>query len=263
MRILEDCPASLGYSVRLARPDEIEAVQKLRYQYLTRDFDPSAPAEGIDFCAEDEYCDHLIAVKDDTNEIVGNYRLLSSQVVNTLGLPFICETEFDISNVKSLPEGVLEIGRAVVNPEHRNAPIIKLLWQGLISYCKQFKIRYIFGTASFHKIPYDKNNIKDFAYAESFSYLAQNKMCDAVECSALEPRVCFDDMVKAYPEPDLDRAKEHIPALIRTYLALGGTIGKDAYIDIKSPVPSIDVVVILDLENINKPIFKRLFGVEL
>ena len=265
MNVLEKCPGSCGYTVRLAKnADEVRKAQKLRYKSMVLDYNPLASPDGIDYTPEDEYCDHLIAVKDDTGEIVGNYRLLNSQQAKENNAPFICEREFDISALKNLPDGILEIGRAVVDPEHRNAPIIKLLWQGLLEYCTQFNIRYLFGTASFHPVSYNKDDAKHFAYAQAFSYLAQNHLISPeLNCPPREPNIPFEDMVKAFPNPDREIAKEQTPALIRTYLAMGASVSNGAYMDNEYHVPSIDCMVVIDLQKINLALMHRMFGVRI
>ena len=255
MRQLINQPKSCGYTVRLAETaDELVRAQKLRYKSMVLEFNPSADPNGTDACEEDKYCDHLIAVKDDSGEIVGNYRFVTKEH----GIPFFCDEEFDITNLQQ-KDGILEIGRAVVDPDCRNAPIIKLLWHGLFNYCKQFGIRYVFGTASYHLTSFDVNDIANFKYKDSFANLFHNYQVDAdINCPAKAPSISLEQVANAVGEFDSVEAKFQTPALIRTYLAMGGKVCDSAYID--NFYKTIDCMVITDLCNFNEVFVKKMLG---
>ncbi len=248
-------PKSCGYTVRLAEnKDELLRAQKLRYKSMVLEFNPTADPNGTDACEEDNFCDHLIAIKDDTGEIVGNYRF----VTKSHGIPFFCLGEFDIDNLNK-KDGILEIGRAVVDPDCRNAPIIKLLWHGLFNYCKQFGIRYIFGTASYHFTDYNADDIQNFKYKDSFTNLYQNYLVEnAINCVAKAPAISLKKVAEVVGEFDPVEAKFQTPALIRTYLAMGGKVCDSAYID--DVYKTIDCMVITDLCNYNEIFVKKLLG---
>ncbi len=255
MNQLINQPKSCGYTVRLAKDkNEIERAQKLRYKSMILEFNPNADPNGTDACEEDNHCDHLIAVNDDTGEIVGNYRF----VTKAHGIPFFCTGEFDLTNLAK-NDNILEIGRAVVDPDCRNAPIIKLLWHGLFNYCKQFGIRYIFGTASYHMADFDANDIQNFKYKDSFTNLYLNHQVDkSINCTAKAPAISLKDVADVVGEFDPTEAKFQTPALIRTYLAMGGRVCDSAYID--NVCKTIDCMVITDLCNFNEFFVKKLLG---
>ena len=53
------------YLVRLLdknNKEELRLVQKLRFDYLLKDFDPSLPEEGLDDDGFDEYCDSILVI---------------------------------------------------------------------------------------------------------------------------------------------------------------------------------------------------------
>lgn len=253
-----------GFTAKLAEnKEELTKAQILRYNGLLLKFDNTSTT-GIDATEEDEYCDHLIVVENATQRVVGNYRLLTYDIVSKLNVPFICEHSFDVTKLKQIAQqgyGILEIGRAVVDPQYRDQPIITLLWKALFEYCKQKNIRYMFGTASYQVEPYDEANITNFAYANSFAYLYHNYLAeDKLDCPANFGGINLKKVADAMGDYDVVKGKQETPSLIRYYMQLGAKVASDACIDLTTTIPSIDVFVVSDLHNIT-PFMRRLLGV--
>jgi len=241
---------NLKFVLGLADKDEIEELQKLRYDELILDYDSSKSAGGLDASEYDDFCDHLIVKDIETNKIVGTYRLMTNKhLVNKN--EFICECEFDITKLKNCSENILELGRAVVHKDYRQGTVLKLLWSGIMDYSRINNVRYLFGTASFHGVnPADYNN--------AFSKIYYNNLAsDDIMCEAKNP--CAPLNVLKPEEVDAIKAKSETPSLIKGYLAMGCKAGKDAFIDYD--FNSTDIMIILDLQNINTAYFNRMFSV--
>lgn len=72
-------PRHPHYAVRLARnEDEVRAAQRLRHQVFADELGArlDGPEPGLDSDAFDAYCDHLLVVEEETEQVVGTYRLL-------------------------------------------------------------------------------------------------------------------------------------------------------------------------------------------
>lgn len=253
MQLFENVKCIDNFSVGLANTEnELKEAEILRYKMLVLEFDETKNKDGIDKSSYDDICDHIV-VKDLTNnKIVGTYRLLSN-----LKLPkdkvFVCENEFNIDKLKKCGSNILELSRAVVHKDYRNGIIIKLLWQGIFSYCQEFNIRYMFGTASFHGLDYTK-------YQHAFSDIYYNHLADeSVMCYAKEP--CMDLNILNKDEIDEKLAKLETQPLIRGYFSLGSKVGSGIYFD--KEFNSSDIMMIFDLNNLNKRYVSRMFGVEL
>ena len=232
--------------------EELREAQILRYKMLILEFDQSKSKDGIDKSPYDEICDHIIVKDLSNNKIVGTYR-----VVSNLKIPadkkFICEDEFDIEKLKICGSNILELSRAVVHKDYRNGLVIKLLWQGIFAYCKNYNIRYMFGTASFHGLDYTK-------YQHSFSDIYYNHLTDeSVMCYAKEP--CMKMNILKKDEIDEKLAKIETQPLVRGYFSLGSKAGNGLFFD--REFNSTDIMMIFDLENLNKRYVSRMFGVEL
>jgi len=69
---------------------------------------------------------------------------------------FYTEGEFDIKKILKEKGEILELGRSCVSKEYRNKPIIKLLWKAISAYMEHYKIKTLFGCASFPGVNYKK-----------------------------------------------------------------------------------------------------------
>ena len=116
------------------------------------------------------------------------------------------------------------------------------LWNGLTDYVTSHGIEVLFGTASFHGTDAEK-------LAEQLSMLYHNHLApEALRVRALSDH--YQSMSLRDPE-DIDRksAMKQVPALIKAYLRLGGTVGDGAYVD--HAFNTTDVCLILDTRAIN------------
>ena len=241
---------NLKFVLGLAEKEDIEELQKLRYDELILDYDSSKSANGLDASDYDNFCDHLVVKEIETNKIVGTYRLMTNKHL-TYKNEFICECEFDISKLKQCSENILELGRAVVHKDYRQGTVLKLLWSGILDYSKMNNVRYLFGTASFHGV-----NPADYSNAFSKLYYT-NLVSNDIMCEAKEPFATLCPLKEF--EIDPVKAKSELPSLIKGYLAMGCKVGKGAFIDYD--FNSTDIMIILDLQNINEAYFNRMFSV--
>ncbi len=140
------------YAARFARvPEEIDAALRLRFEVFNLELNEGLESSYITERDEDEFdqtCHHLIVVEKETNNVVGTYRLRTSEMAR-IAHGFYTETEFDLSLLPpEVIEQAVEIGRACIDRNHRNARVLFLLWRGLALYLTRMKKRYMFGCCS-------------------------------------------------------------------------------------------------------------------
>lgn len=140
------------YSVRFARTrEELDAVLKLRFEVFNLELGEGLESSFLtsrDLDEFDDVCHHLIVEDTDSGRIVGTYRTQTAEMA-AAARGFYSDGEFDLSQ---FPAGVLEdsveLGRACVAVDHRNAQVLFLLWKGLASYVAHNQKRYLFGCCS-------------------------------------------------------------------------------------------------------------------
>ena len=255
-----------GLHVRLARSGrEIGAAQRLRYRVFYEELSaipgPSAKAQRSDADRFDDFCDHLIVIRQgpsqepdpimlEEGELVGTYRLMRQEMAKRLGA-FYTEDEFDITPMlASHPDlHFLELGRSCVLKPYRTKPVLELLWQGIWNYVRNHKVDVMFGCASFE-------GTDPAAHAAALTFLARN--CAAPpewRVKALPHRAVAMDRIAGALDPK--QALRTLPPLIKGYLRLGCYIGEGAVID--TAFNTLDVLIILPVAAINKRYFTH-FG---
>ncbi len=259
------------YEVRLAQsPDEVLACQRLRYQYLIKEYTPDAgdnnngvnptsaedARNGIDRDNFDDYCAHLIVINhalgNDLNKsIIATYRFMRKIHKDKIGR-WYSETEFDLTNIKPIEDKVLELGRATVHADFRNNIVINLLWHGIAVYINKYDIKYMIGTASFHST--DMNALKE-SMAFIYHYCP---MPDQFDSPAITE---YARNMNLLPKESIDPKKAllNLPPAIKGYFRIGGcTFSKSAFIDF--PFGCIDILTFFEVDKASEKYMKHYFN---
>lgn len=136
--------------VSLARSDtDILEAKRLRYRIFADELGAKLPTRtpGVDHDLYDPFCDHLIVRDEESNRIVGTYRILPPEAAKRIG-GYYSENEFDLTRLHLLRDSMVEIGRSCIDPDYRTGATIALLWSGLARYMAQGNYRTLIGCAS-------------------------------------------------------------------------------------------------------------------
>jgi putative hemolysin len=137
-------------TVALARSeDDILAAQRLRYRVFAEEMGARLPCRvpGVDRDLYDAYCEHLVARDEDSGRVIGTYRILPPHAARQVG-NYYSETEFDLTRLRLLRSGMVEVGRSCIDAEFRSGAVIALLWAGLAEYMQRHGYSYLIGCAS-------------------------------------------------------------------------------------------------------------------
>lgn len=231
------------YSVKLANSrEEIEQALKLRFDVFNIELGEGLDSSYVTQMDEDEYddqCHHLIVVKNDTQEVIGTYRMQDNQMA-VQGNGFYTQGYFDIS---SFPENVLnnvvELGRACIHRDHRSGRVLYLLWRGLAKYLELSKKRYLFGCCSLTS--------QNPAEAEAvYSYLYQNNFVHPQFDVPVQPEVECISLAKDYSFNE----EVAIPQLFRLYLDIGTKVCSKPAID--RVFKTVDYLILLDIDSLSE-----------
>jgi putative hemolysin len=140
--------ASLTVSLADSEWEVLEA-QRLRFKVFGEEMGARLPSGHLGFDRDryDPYCEHLLVREDDTGEVVGTYRMLTSAQAGKLG-GFYSEQEFDLTRLQPVRNRMLEVGRACVHPAYRTGATIARLWSGLAQFIRWAGCEYIIGCSS-------------------------------------------------------------------------------------------------------------------
>jgi len=137
------------YAALASGPLDVRAAQRLRYRVFGEEMGVKLHGSnlGLDLDPLDDYCDHLLVWDDETEVVVGTYRVLTPSLARAAG-GFYSEDEFDLARLEPLRARTAEVGRACVHPDFRRGAVIKELWSGLLEYLIRGEFEYAMGCAS-------------------------------------------------------------------------------------------------------------------
>lgn len=234
---------------------DIRRAQKLRYKIFFEEGGAIANTRAAltkrDICPFDRICDHLLVIDHDARgkfgqkqpKVVGTYRLLRQNIAEKHS-GFYSAQEFDIEPLLQQHPDVnfLELGRSCVRKEYRSKRTIELLWRGIATYMRHYKIGAMIGCASF-----DGTDPQKLALPLSFLHHYAASQGDWFAQARRERYVPMDMMTKE--TIDLRRALDSLPTLIRGYLKVGAKFGSGAVID--HEFGTTDVLVIMPVDAID------------
>ena len=103
--------------------------------------------DGIGQRRFDLFCEHLLVEDKGSGKIVGTYRMQSgASAARNLG--YYSEQEFNLAPYEPLRAGILELGRASIDREHRTPEVLTLLWRGIAQYATDMGLRTLIGCSS-------------------------------------------------------------------------------------------------------------------
>ncbi|THA57612.1 GNAT family N-acetyltransferase [Streptomyces sp. A1136] len=225
------------YAVRLARDeDEVRAAQRLRHLVFAGEFGArlEGPEPGLDADAFDAYCDHLLVVDENTEQVVGTYRLLPPERAAIAGRLY-SEGEFDLTALDPIRPDLVEVGRSCVHPDHRNGAVIALIWAGLARYMDRCGHNWLAGCCS---IPLADGGL--LAAATRASVLTRDL---APEEYRVTPHLPWRPEGITVPD------RTELPPLLRGYLRLGAWVCGEPALD--AGFGCADLYVLLSLRRTN------------
>jgi len=251
------------YRLRLAESAEDRlAACRLRFKVFNIEMGEgleSSYQTGIDTDRFDAVCEHLLVEdKQESNaskRVVGTYRMQSGTTA-ALHLGYYSEQEFNFAPYEPLRPGILELGRASIDREHRTPEVLTLLWRGIAQYATDMGLRYLVGCSSI--------NSKDPAEGwQMYRQLEQYRVSPEFETSPTEAFACPTELegAQTQPEPSLHEGVEalpvltrsvqvpKVPKLLRTYLTIGCRIGGPPAWD--REFGTIDFLTLLDLKMVS------------
>ncbi len=240
------------YRVRLAESiEDREAACRLRFRVFNIEMGEglqSSYQTGLDTDYFDVFCEHLLVEdkleSNPVRRIVGTYRMQSGTTA-AQNLGYYSEQEFHLLPYEPLRPGILELGRASIDREHRTPEVLTLLWRGIAQYATDMGLRYLIGCSSL--------NSKDPAEGwQLYRQLEHYRVSPEFATEPTDAYACPTEQEGARPQtssiPDGSSLPSlpKVPKLLRTYLAIGARICAPPAWD--REFGTIDFLTLLDLK---------------
>jgi putative hemolysin len=248
------------YRLRLAESaEDRDAACRLRFKVFNIELGEglqSSYRTGLDKDQFDPICEHLL-VEDKLEEsparrIVGTYRMQSGTTAGR-NLGYYSEQEFSFAPYEPLRAGVLELGRASIDREHRTPEVLTLLWRGIAQYATDMGLRYLVGCSSLTS--------KDPAEGwQMYRQLDQYRVSPEFATEPTAAYACPTEQESAHAQPaHLQQDPSlpvpstpipvKVPKLLKTYMAIGARISGPPAWD--REFGTIDFLTLLDLKLIS------------
>ncbi len=234
------------YMVEVASTrEDILAAQQLRFEVFRAEYGASfsSAIAGIDQDEFDQFCDHLIVRERCSHRVVGTYRMLLPNQAKRLGR-YYSQGEFFMTRIERMIQGLLEIGRSCVHPDHRNGAVIMMLWSGIVRYLLDNRCTHLIGCAS---VSMRDGGVRAATLWDRF-----------------QGNLMVDPMLEAFPKHplpletlprDTDRM---VPPLIRAYLKIGARVYGEPNWD--PDFNTADFLMLLDITELDRR-YARHFGI--
>jgi putative hemolysin len=236
------------YTIKFAKSEqEVDEALKLRYRVFKEELDRKFRFQDErDRDQFDDQSHHLIVIENESQKIVGTYRLQTyEQAVQGNG--FVSSHRF---HIEQLPPEVLnksvEVGRACIDPAHRSGRVLFLLWKGFAGYLTHFEKRYLFGYSAF-------NTDNPEVLLNTYELLKQ------------EGKIHPDYHVEVKNPFKIDQSnlrgkttETDIPPLLQNYLDVGSYVCSRPSFNEQDKLGHC--IILLDVEKISDKIRKLFFG---
>lgn len=240
------------YRVRLAQTvEDRDAACRLRFKVFNIEMGEglqSSYQTGLDTDHFDLFCEHLLVEEKTTHRIVGTYRMQSGETA-ARNLGYYSEQEFHFAPYEPLRAGILELGRASIDREHRTPEVLTLLWRGIAQYATDMGLRYLIGCSSL-------NSQDPCEGWQMYRQLDHYRVSPEFVTEPTDAFACPTEQEGAYPQPlppnlSVDPnaplpTLPKVPRLLRTYLAIGARICAPPAWD--RAFGTIDFLTLLDLK---------------
>jgi putative hemolysin len=253
------------YRLRLAESvEDRDAACRLRFKVFNIELSEglaSSYETGLDTDQFDLVCDHLLVEDKQDRRVVGTYRMQSGATA-AANFGYYSEQEFNLSAYESLRSGILELGRASIDREHRTPEVLTLLWRGIAQYASDMNLRYLLGCSSINsQDPADGWLV----YRELERYRVPPELATepmpAYACPTASDQAANESLGEignASPStaetPQTGLAVK-VPKLLKTYLAIGCRIGGPPAWD--RDFGTIDFLTFLDLKLVTSSVRNR------
>lgn len=244
------------YRLRLAETaEDREAACRLRFKVFNIELGEGLESSyntGLDVDRFDAVCEHLLVEDKSSRRVVGTYRMQSGETA-AQRLGYYSEQEFCLKPYEPLRAGILELGRASIDREHRTPEVLMLLWRGIAQYATDMGLRYLLGCSSLNsnnpaegwQMYRQLENFRvpsEFETAPTAAYACPVEFQDA----DAQPTACQTDRLMPNSSHATPAMQVKVPKLLKTYLAIGARIAAPPAWD--REFRTIDFLTLLDLK---------------
>jgi putative hemolysin len=212
-----------AYTVRFAcSVEDIQRCQQLRHRCFVEQAGGEARVGGIETDKFDSLCDHLM-VEDQAGLLMCCYRLMSITSGAEINSSYSAQY-YDLERLSGYAAPMLELGRFCVDPDIRDPDVLRIAWGMLAAVVDARSVGLLFGCSSFA-------GIDAGMYRQGLDLLAERHRAPKVWHPDVKASQVVHFGADAQVVTDRKLAMAQVPALLKTYLSMGGWVSDHAVID--------------------------------
>lgn len=202
---------------------DVQASQALRHLCFFHAAGRPAQSAQLDADGFDTLCRHVLIEDCDSGDLLCSFRLLPLANGTQIHTSYSAQY-YGLDRLHDFAGPMVEMGRFCVHPAVQDPDVLRVAWGAMTVYVDAHKVELLFGCSSFAGTDAD-------AYRASFDLLAANHIAP----SRWQPVVKAPNVVRyaqsASATPDRRSGLLQMPALLKTYLGMGGWVSDHAVID--------------------------------
>ena len=216
------------YLARLAEDaNDVKAAQRLRYQTFiagTGATKEGLRAEGLDADHLDGMCDHMLVEDRKTGELVCCFRMMPLKTGAEIDKCYSAQF-YDLDALRDYPDPMVEMGRFCIHPDYKDPDVLRIAWGAMTGYVDDNGVEMLFGCSSFHGTKADE-------YMDAFALLKARHIAPKHWLPRVKAPKIFPYAKRlTIKRPDMKKARDKMPPLLRTYLSMGGWVSDHAVVD--------------------------------
>ena len=181
------------------------------------------PGAGADADRFDPLCRHVMVEDARTGELLCTFRLLPLRDGSEIGASYSAQF-YDLSALEAFRAPVAEMGRFCLRPGAHDPDVVRLAWGALAGVVERRGVGLLFGCSSFR-------GTEPGDYGDAFALLRARHLAPPRWRPRSKAREVVRYAARLRRRPDMRRAMEVMPPMLRSYLGLGGWVSDHAVID--------------------------------
>lgn len=173
--------------------------------------------------AFDARCRHLMVEDAGSGELLCTYRLLPMGGGSEIGRSYSAQF-YDLRALEAFDAPMAEMGRFCVRSGVRDPDVVRLAWGAMARVVDAEGVGLLFGCSSFR-------GTEVGAYGDAFALLRARHLAPPRWRPLVKAREVVRYAARLGRKPDMRRAMQMMPPMLRSYLGLGGWVSDHAVVD--------------------------------
>ena len=173
--------------------------------------------------AFDARCRHIMVEDAPSGELLCTFRLLPLDGGREIGRSYSAQF-YDLRALEAFDAPVAEMGRFCVRAGAPDPDVVRMAWGAMAQVVDEEGVGLLFGCSSFH-------GTEAGEYGDAFALLRARHLAPPRWRPLVKAREVVRYAARLRRKPDMRRAMQAMPPMLRSYLGLGGWVSDHAVVD--------------------------------